>query len=319
MKNESKEIHRLKGGTTRGLWKRIWYHRYLYCFFIPALILYILFSYIPMYGITLAFKDLDYKAGIWGSPWTSMNGLKHFYELMSNNDFWRALRNTLVISFGRILIEFPIPIVLALLINEIRIRKFRRTVQTILTFPHFISWVVLSGILLTIFSNAGVVNAIIQMLGLEKVNFLTNPDTFRWFLFATNIWKEAGWSTIIYLAALASVNSELYEAAMVDGANRFQLSWHVSLPTIVSVIGVMLILAVSNIMNAGFDQIFNLMNGVVKDQVNILDTYIYERSLATGMNFASSTAIGLFKSVVSVLLLTISNFFVKRTTGEGIY
>lgn len=287
--------------------------------FLPAFIMYILFTYIPIYGIQLAFKDLNFAKGITGSPWTSMHGFKHFHDLMSNSEFVKAFSNTLVISLQRIVIQFPVPIVLALLINEIRGKRFRRIVQTVFTFPHFLSWVVVTGIFFNLLSDAGVLNEIIVALGGQKVHLLTQPSTFRALLYATDIWKEAGWGTIIYLAAISGINSELYEAAIVDGAKRFQLTRYITWPAIVSVIGVMLVLALSNIMNAGFDQIFNMYNAAVYDKVDIIDTYIYRRTFVTGLDFASSTAIGLFKSVINFIMLYAGNIIVRKATGKGIY
>ena len=287
--------------------------------FLPAFIMYILFTYIPIYGIQLAFKDLNFAKGITGSPWTSMHGFKHFHDLMSNSEFIKAFGNTLVISLQRIVIQFPVPIVLALLINEIREKRFRRIVQTVFTFPHFLSWVVVTGIFFNLLSDAGVLNEIIVALGGQKVHLLTQSSTFRGLLYATDIWKEAGWGTIIYLAAISGINSELYEAAIVDGAKRFQLTRYITWPAIVSVIGVMLVLALSNIMNAGFDQIFNMYNAAVYDKVDIIDTFIYRRTFVTGLDFASSTAIGLFKSVINFIMLYAGNIIVRKATGKGIY
>lgn len=304
---------------TESLWKQIVKYRYFYLMFLPAFIMYILFTYIPIYGIQLAFKDLNFAKGITGSPWTSMHGFKHFYDLMSNSEFIKAFSNTLVISLQRIVIQFPVPIVLALLINEIRGKRFRRIVQTVFTFPHFLSWVVVTGIFFNLLSDAGVLNEIIVALGGQKVHLLTQPSTFRGLLYATDIWKEAGWGTIIYLAAISGINSELYEAAIVDGAKRFQLTRYITWPAIVSVIGVMLVLALSNIMNAGFDQIFNMYNAAVYDKVDIIDTFIYRRTFVTGLDFASSTAIGLFKSVINFIMLYAGNIIVRKATGKGIY
>jgi ABC-type polysaccharide transport system, permease component len=272
-----------------------------------------------MYGAILAFKDLNFAKGILRSPWTSMHGMKHFYDLLSNMEFQRAFINTLIISFGRIIFEFPVPIVLTLLINEIRGNKLRRIVQTAFTFPHFVSWVVISGIFFNLFSDSGVVNEIIAACGGQKVGILSQPSSFRALLYITNNWKEAGWSTIIYLATISGINPSLYEAAIVDGANRFQLARFITWPAIKSVIGVMLILTISRLMNAGFDQIFNLYNPAVYGKAEIIDTYIYRRTFMLGLDFATSTAIGLFKSVINVIMLVLGNTIVSKATGKGIY
>jgi putative aldouronate transport system permease protein len=303
----------------KALWGRIKYNRWLYLFFLPALILYIVFTYYPMYGAILAFKDLNYKLGIMASPWTSMGGLKHFYDLISDSAFKQAFINTVVISLGRILFEFPIPIALALMMNEIRREKTRRLVQTVFTFPHFVSWVIMSGIIFNLFSDSGVINSIIFALGGQKGNVMTNADTFRYFLFGTNAWKEMGWGTIIYLATISGIDVSQYEAAIVDGAKRSQLAWYITLPAMKSVIGVMLILNISSLMNAGFDQVFNLYNAAVYSKADIIDTLIYRRTFVSGASFASSTAVGLFKSVINFSMLIIGNTIVKRATGKGLY
>jgi len=303
----------------KSLWDKILKYKYFYLMFLPAFLLYLLFTYVPMYGIQLAFKDLNFAKGIMGSPWTSMHGMKHFYDLLSNSEFIKAFRNTLVISLQRIIIEFPIPIILALLINEIRKSRLKRIVQTVFTFPHFLSWVVVTGIFFNLLGDSGVLNETIVALGGEKIHLLTQASTFRTLLYGTDIWKEAGWGTIIYLAAISGINTELYEAAIVDGAKRFQLTRYITWPAIVSVIGVMLVISLSNIMNAGFDQIFNMYNPAVYDKADIIDTFIYRRTFITGLDFASSTAIGLFKSVINFIMLYAGNVIVRKTTGKGIY
>lgn len=306
-------------GSKESLWKRILYFKYFYIMFFPAFIYYVIFSYVPMYGVVLAFKEFDFSKGIIHSPWTTMHGFQHFYDLFSNSDFIVSFWNTLIISFQRIIFEFPVPIILAILLNEIPGTKFRRTIQTVLTFPHFVSWIVVTGIFFNLLSDAGVINSIISILGGEKIHLLTEPGTFRGLLYATSNWKEMGWGTIIYLAAISGVNPELYEAAIVDGAKRFQLIRYITWPAIQSVIGLLFILAIANIMNAGFDQIFNMYNAAVYNKADIIDTYIYRRTFGSGMDFASSTAIGLFKSVINCAMLLTANTVVRKTTGKGIY
>lgn len=304
---------------SRPLFKRIAYYRYFYLLLLPAVVLYVVFSYIPMYGAILAFKDLHFKKGILGSPWTTMNGFQHFYDLLSDSGFHKAFWNTLIISLGRVVFQFPVPIALALLINEIRKQRFRRFVQTVFTFPHFVSWVVVAGLAFNMLADAGVLNQIIVALGGEKINLLTQASTFRPLLFITDSWKEAGWLTIIYLAAISGVNPSLYEAAIVDGASRFQLIRHITLPAIKSVIGILLILQIANSFSYGFDQIFNLYNPAVYDVADTIDTYVYRRTFVMGLDFGTSTAIGLFKSVISLTLLYCANFLVRRSTGKGLY
>jgi putative aldouronate transport system permease protein len=309
----------LKAKARTSLINRIKSSKYLYLLFLPAFILLLLFTYYPMYGVILAFKDFNYSKGIMGSPWTTMFGFQHFFDLITDFGFAKAFMNTIIISFGRLLFEFPVAIILALLINEVRSKKYKGIVQTIFTLPHFLSWVVVMGVFYNLLSDVGVINELMASMGFAKVHLLTQASTFRGLLYATENWKEAGWGTIIYLAAITGVNTELYEAAIVDGAKRLDLLKYITLPAIISVIGVMLILQISSMMNAGFDQIFNMYNAAVYDKADIIDTYIYRRTFVTGADFASSTAIGLFKSVINFALLISANFIVKKSTGKGIY
>lgn len=291
-------------------------YRYVYLLIIPALMYYIIFSYIPMYGITLAFKDFNFAKGIGGSDWV---GFVHFNEMFRLPQFWDAFRNTIIISLGRLIIEFPAPILLALLLNEITGDKLRRIFQTVFTFPHFLSWVVLSGILLNLFGDSGMLNQVLMSMGMEKISLLTDASLFRPLLFLTNIWKEAGWGAIIYLAAIAGINPELYEAARVDGANRLQQMWSVTLPAIRPTIIILFILAVGNMMNGGFEQIFNLYNVSVYATGDILDTYIYRMTFAGGSSFSTSTAIGLIKSILNFAMLFMANLLVRRMGEEGLF
>lgn len=295
------------------LGKRMFKYRYFYLMLLPALVFYAVFCYTPMYGITLAFKDFNFAKGITGSDW---NHFANFKRLFSDAGFWRAFRNTIVISAGRIVIEFPVPILLTLLMHEISGSRVKSFAQTILTFPHFLSWVVLSGIIMNLFQDQGVINQILQLLGAEKNNVLTNGAVFRGLLFLTNIWKEAGWSTIIYLAAVAGISPELYEAARMDGANRFQQMWAVTWPGLKGTVAVMLILQVGGIMNGGFDQIFNLYNAAVYSHADILDTFVYRASFQQADGFGFTTAVGLTKSVINFALLLTANKIVGRLNGE---
>jgi putative aldouronate transport system permease protein len=308
-------VHYKKAST----WKLIISSRYFYLMFLPTFLLLLVFTYYPMYGIQLAFKDLNFAKGITGSTWTSMHGLKHFYSLLTDMDFQKAFVNTLIISLQRLIFEFPVPIILALLMNEIRKSSAKRIVQTVLTFPHFLSWVVVTGIFFNILGDSGILNETLALLGFQKIHLLTQASTFRGLLYITSNWKEAGWGTIIYLAAISGISVELYEAAIVDGAKRFQLMRYITWPAMMSVIGIMFVLAIANIMSAGFDQIFNMYNPAVYNQADIIDTFIYRRTFVSGLDFASSTAIGLFKSVINFIMLFAGNYIVLKTTGKGIY
>ncbi|SFI27723.1 putative aldouronate transport system permease protein [Paenibacillus sp. UNC496MF] len=300
-------------GKTIG--KDLYKHRYLYLLLLPTVLFYVLFQYVPMYGVLLAFKEFHIREGILRSPWV---GLDNFKELIAQSDFWRAFWNTLYISCGRIVFEYPIAIVLALLINEVAREKLKKFYQTVYTFPHFISWVIISGIMFNFLGNTGVLNQIIASLGFHKATFLTDPGLFRAIVFLSNIWKEVGWSAIIYLAAIAGINPELYEAAYVDGAGRFQQLKSVTWPSIRGTAAILLILAVGNAMNGGFDQIFNLYNPGVYSTGDIIDTYTYRSAFADGLSFGVTTAVGLFKAVLNFGLLYLANYIVKRLGGEGL-
>ena len=297
------------------LGRELWSAKYIYVFLLPGLIYYGIFRYGPMYGLLMAFQDYNARLGVMGSPWV---GLKHFQRMFITPNSISALVNTFVISFSRLLIEFPAPILLALLLNEMRGRRMKRIYQTLFTFPHFLSWVIVSSILKTMLGNNGVVNALIAFFGGERVNFLATPSLFRGILYITSIWKEAGWSAILYIAAIAGVYPEYYEAAIVDGASRLQRIWHVTLPGIRPTIAVLFILSVGNVMNGGFDQIFNMRNGAVGRVADILDTYVYDITFKATPNYSFSTAVGMFKSVVNLAMLLGANGVVKRLSGEGL-
>lgn len=290
----------------------------LYFMLAPVLAWYLLFCYVPMAGITLAFRNYRFDMGMWKSPWI---GMDHFSKLMTDRAFLKAVKNTLIIGTGGILFQMPCAILLAILINELRGRWNKKLFQTVITFPHFISWVVLAGILTNLFGSTGIINQILNSLGMESVSPLTNPESFRAFVWISGIWKEAGWDSIIYIAAITSIEQGLYEAAEVDGANRFQKIWHITLPGIRPTIVIMLILAVGQLMNSGrFDQIFNLYSPLVYDTADTLDTYIFRETFTAGsLNFGYSTAIGLFKSVIGVIMITISNKISTSAGEQGLF
>jgi putative aldouronate transport system permease protein len=297
------------------LGRRIASHKYLYILIAPLLAYYLIFSYFPMYGISLSFKTFNYAKGITGSPW---NNFQNFKDVMVDPLFFRAFRNTCLISAGRLLIEFPVPIILALLINEISKYKIKRVYQTIFTFPHFLSWIVMSGIIINMLNDRGFVNQILAVAGRGKNQILLNPVQFLGLIFGSNIWKEAGWSTIIYLAAIAGINSEIYEAAIVDGANRWQQIWVVTWPSIKNTALFLLILAIGNTMNGGFDQVFNLYNPIVYEYGDIIDTYVYRTAFTDFTGFGFSTTVGLMKSIINFMLLFGADRLAKLLGYEGI-
>jgi putative aldouronate transport system permease protein len=282
----------------------------------PALILVFIFSYVPMYGVVIAFKDYRIMKGILGSSWV---GLAQFRKLFLSPSFLEVLNNTIVISFYRLVFGFPAPIVLALLLNEIRATRFKKTVQTISYLPHFMSWIVISGILIEILSpQRGVVNQIIRAFGGKPIYFLAEADWFRAVLIVSGIWQGVGWGSVIYLAAIAAIDQELYEAARIDGANRLQQALLVTLPLLTPVMAVLLILSIGSILNAGFDQIFNLYSAMVYRVADILDTYIYRRGLIE-TDYSFATAAGLFKNVIGFFLVIGANIFSKRVSEYGVW
>lgn len=296
--------------------RELFENRYLYLLMLPALIFYAVFAYAPMYGLLMAFKDYNATLGVWGSEWV---GLKHFKNLMGDPYFLYVLRNTLVMSFSRIIICFPVPIALAIIFNEMRGTKLKRTLQTVYTFPHFLSWVVLSGIVISALDFSGPLNNLLNILGFERRGFLGNEKMFKPIIYLTQIWKEAGWSSITYLAAIVGIDMQYYEAADLDGASRFQKIWHITLPCIRPTILVLLILQIGTLMTgASFDQVFNLSNPAVQKAGDILDTYIYRITFQTDGDFSFSTAVGFFMSVVNFSLVIAANWFSKKLDGVGI-
>lgn len=291
-------------------------HWQKYFMFLPAAILLLIFNYVPMYGVVLAFKEFSPKAGILGSRWA---GLANFKTLFSNPYFFTVLENTLKISLLKFVAGFPIPIVLSLMLNEVRSRKFKRTVQTVSYLPYFISWVVVAGILINICSiEGGLVNRLITALGGEPVNFFGNGKAFLGLLVVSDIWKGAGWGTIIYFAALSGVDPAICEAAMIDGAGRWQRIVHIIFPALVPAISINLLMTCSNVMYAGFDQIFNLYNRTVYASADIIDTYIYRIGITDG-KYEMSTALGLFNSVIALILVLTANKLIHKLGGRGLW
>ena len=291
--------------------------KYLYLLILPGILVVFVFSYMPMYGIILAFKDYKIKSGIMFSPWC---GMENFTRFFGRSIAGSVIGNTLFIGVTQLLITFPIPIILALLLNELKSTRYRKVVQTIIYLPHFVSWVIMYSLLFSLFSiTSGLVNKLLISLGMSSINLLSNPGMFYPMLYGTSIWKEAGWGTIIYMAAIAGVDQEMYEAAYLDGANRFQQCIHITLPAIAFSVTTMLILNVGSVMGANFDQIMNLRTEATKTTVaQVIDTYVYDMGVSKG-EYDLSTAIGLFQQIVNCILLFASNFIVKKMSGEGFF
>jgi putative aldouronate transport system permease protein len=288
----------------------------IYSMILPGFLFFIVFKYIPLGGIVIAFQDYNVFRGIFESPWV---GFKHFQNLFDYPEFYEILRNTLLISLYQLILGFPAPIILALLLNEVRKMKFKKTVQTILYLPHFLSWVIVGGLVISFLSpTTGMVNEVIKWFGGEPIFFMQEPGYFRSIVVGSAIWKEIGWGTIIYLAAMAGINPELYEAAEVDGAGKLRQAISITIPSILPTIIVLLLLRIGNILDLGFEQIYMLLNPLVWDTGEVFDTYIYRVGLLGGQ-YSYTTAIGLFKSVVGLLLLVGANRLSKRMTGNSIY
>ncbi len=309
MKDRTSKLQTIKNSLRK--------HWLLYVMLVPVLLWYLIFCYAPMGGIIIAFKNYRFDMGIFKSPFI---GLDNFSKMLTDTYFLRGVKNTLIFSFGRIIFQMPCAILLAILLNELAYTKLKRIIQTVVTVPHFISWVVLAGILTKLFGSSGIINQILGTLGLGSVSPIMNSGSFRAFIWIGNIWKEIGWDAIIYLAAITSVDQGLYEAASIDGAGRLRRIWHITLSGIRGTICIMLILAVGQVMtNGSFDQIFNLYSAPVYDVADTLDTYIFRETFATGgLNYGYSTAIGLFKSLVGVVLILISNKVVTKAGENGL-
>ena len=290
-------------------------HEYYILLLIPVVLL-VVFKYLPMYGISIAFKDFSIARGIHGSPW---NDFEHFKRLFQDPFFYRITRNTVIISVYRIIFGFPAPIILALLLNEIRSVAYKKTVQTLSYLPHFVSWVVLAGIFVEILSaQRGPIAHLFTLAGLEPVSWLTYKPTFRGVLVVTGIWQGVGWGSIVYLAALSSIDPSLYETASIDGANRLQQAIRITVPSLLPVMTILFLLNVSQILNAGFEQIFNLYNPSVYEVADVIDTYIY-RSGFEERRWAYNAGVGLFKNAVGLILLVGINAVIKRYSEYGIW
>ncbi|MED1748147.1 sugar ABC transporter permease [Bacillus zhangzhouensis] len=306
----------LKKEKRKRLLDQLLSQKFLYLMILPGLIYFLVFKYVPMWGLIIAFQDYQPFLGILGSEWV---GFKHFIRLFTEPTFFILLKNTLILFAMNVVIFFPIPILLALLLNEVRLALFKKFVQTMIYIPHFMSWVIvvsLSFVLLTV--DGGLINELIAFFGGEKINFLLSQDWFRPMYILQVIWREAGWSTIIYLAAITAVDPQLYEAAKMDGAGRLRQMWHITLPAIKSVIVVLLILKIGDTLELGFEHVYLLLNATNREVAEIFDTYVYTAGLKQGQ-FSYSTAVGLFKAAVGLILVMLANRLAKKFGEEGIY
>jgi putative aldouronate transport system permease protein len=310
--NSAKSRTVRKGGLLRDLRR----DKYLYVLALPGILFFLIFKFVPMWGVVISFQNFSPFAGITGSEWV---GFEHFERFFTNPDFMLLFRNTMAINLMNLVLFFPLPIVLSLLLNELRSVLYQRVIQSIVYMPHFLSWVIISGLTFLLFAKGeGLVNKMLEGLGFARIDFLTNPDTFWAMLTVQSIWKECGWGTILFLAAMASIDPGVYEAAKIDGAGRFRQMWHITLPAIRTVIITLLILRLGHMLDVGFEQVFLMYNGAVSQVAEVFDTYVYRVGIQQG-EFSYSTAAGLFKSIVGLVLVVIANWVSKKMGEEGVY
>ncbi|WP_202077719.1 ABC transporter permease [Caldalkalibacillus salinus] len=311
LKNQAK--HQVQPLTK---YQRLKRDKWLYLMLIPGLAYFLIFKYTPMWGVLIAFKDYSPFLGFWDSPWV---GMDHFRNFFQNPDFFRLLRNTLYLAVLDLVFFFPAPIILALMLNELRFTFYKRTIQTLIYVPHFMSWVIVASMTYLFFTaGSGAINMLVENVTGKQINFLSAPEWFRPLIMLQIIWKETGWGTVIFLAALAGVSQEQYEAAIVDGAGRLRRLWHVTLPAIRSTIIILLILRLGNFLDTGFQQIFLMTNSLNREVADVFDTYVYFVGITQGA-YSYSTAVGLFKAVVGIILILGANKLAKKMGQNGIF
>ena len=296
------------------LLRKVWSYKSIYAMISVGVIYFVIFRYVTLYGILIAFKTYRIRLGIMGSPWA---GFSNFTQALGNIEFPRIVRNTLLISFGHIIFGFPMPIILSLLLNELKSPTYKKSIQSLLYLPHFVSWIILAGICNNLFSiTNGVFPLFFRQIGVEMPSLISDPKYFVWFLFGSSIWKNMGWGTIIYLAGIAGIDPELYESSIIDGCNRFQQVIHITLPCLSLTIVTLLVLNMGGIMNAGFDQIFNLYSPRTQGVSDIIDTYVYRLGIQSG-RFEYATVIGLFKSVINCIMLFSVNWIAGKISDSS--
>ncbi|MFK3936883.1 ABC transporter permease [Alkalihalobacillus sp. NPDC078783] len=291
-------------------------NKLIYLMIAPGILYFLIYKYFPMYGLIIAFQDYKPYLGITGSPWV---GFTHFERLFQDPDFWMIFKNTIVLFILQLVIAFPIPIILALMLNEIRHQFYKKSIQTLIYIPHFMSWVVIvsiSYVMLTL--DGGIINSLLRAMGFGPINFLLSEEWFRPMYILQIIWRESGWGTIIFLAAIAGVDPQLYEAAKIDGASRLRQIWHITLPSIRSVIIILLILKIGDVLELGFEHVYLLLNSSNRAVAEIFDTYVFTAGLQQGQ-FSYSTAVGFFKGIVGLILVIGANKLAKKYGEEGVY
>lgn len=297
------------------VWKDVLKYKHIYIILLPAILFYIIFHYAPMGGLAIAFQKFSLTKGILGSKWI---GLENFKTFLKDVYFWRLLRNTLMLNFWGLIFGFPAPIIFALLLNEIKRERFKKSVQTITYIPHFLSVVVVSSLVHTFVSSQGMINSIIRMFGGETVYFMSEPKYFYKIYVMSDIWQQLGWNSILYIAAISGIDQELYEAATIDGAGRWRQLWHVTIPGIMGTIMIVLIMRMGRMLTIGYDKIILLYNPAIYEKADVISTYVYRRGLLDG-DYSYSAAVGLFNSVFNFIFLMAANFFSKKATGSGLW
>lgn len=296
--------------------KRYWT---LYLMLLLPIMYFLLFRYTPMSYIQIAFKKYSIVQNVWDMQWAANNGFEYFIKAFSNRDFLYALRNTILLNILDLVVGFPAPIILSLLLNELAFKRFKRVTQTIVYMPHFLSWIIISGLALQLFAPTnGLVNIVLNQLGINSIPFLNSPGNWIWTYIFLGIWQSIGWNTIIYLAAITGINPELYEAASVDGASRFKKMWHITLPGLRPTIVVLLIMSLGRILGSEFDRPYALSNNLVKGVSNVISTFVYTNGIR-GLQFSLTTAVGLFQSIICVIFLFVANAIAKKSGERGVW
>ena len=292
--------------------------RWLYLIMLLPAVYYVMFCYYPMYGVTIAFKQYKPKLGILNSPWASQHGMKYILQVVNDPYFWTVFKNTIVLNLINLLLTFPAPIILALLLNEITSAHYKRMVQTITYLPHFLSTVVVVGMMNSMFNSTGIVNEILSAMGLDKIAFLNDAQYFRPMYIGSNIWQNVGWDSIIFLSALSGLDMNLYEAARIDGAGRWKQTLHITIPGILPTIIIMLILAMGKIMNVSYQKVLLMMTGSNQSVSDVISTYVYRRGI-TKADFSYATAVNLFQSLISLLFVGVTNWISRKTSETSLW
>lgn len=290
-------------------------HWILYLMCLPGIAFFVLFRYFPMWGIMVAFQDYNIWLGFWDSPWVGFNNFQRFF---TSPDFWMLLRNTLWLSLLNVIFAFPAPIILALFLNELRMQRYKRFIQTLIYIPHFISWVIIGSMTFMLLNSTGLVNNFLNSIGIGTINFLADPTYFRPIMVIQGIWRGAGFGTIIFLAALSSVDMEQYEAAIVDGASRFRQMWHITLPALRTVVVLLFILQMGSVLDTNFDQVVLLSNAANRSVSDVIEVFVFREGILGG-NFGLTTAIGLFQSVIGLILVVSSDRLAKLFGESGLF